>query len=83
MKEFLHFTADWCNPCKKMAPVIEKFINDNPDIKYVKIDVDKEIDLVSEYRIQSVPTFIALVDGKIHNMLGGVKPESVIRSIFG
>ena len=36
MKELLHFTADWCNPCKSMAPVIERFINDNPDIKYTK-----------------------------------------------
>jgi thioredoxin 1 len=83
LKELLHFTADWCNPCKKMAPVIEKFISDNPDIKYTKIDVDQEPDLVREHKIQSVPTFIALVDGKFHNMLGGVKPESVLRSIFG
>jgi thioredoxin-like negative regulator of GroEL len=65
-----------------MAPVIERFVNDNPEIKYTKIDVDKETDLVREYRIQSVPTFIALIDGEIHNMLGGVKPESAIRSIF-
>ena len=83
MKELLHFTADWCNPCKQMAPVIERFINDNPEIKYTKVDVDVETELVREYRIQSVPTFIALIDGEYHNMLGGVKPESVIRSIFG
>jgi thioredoxin 1 len=83
MKEFLHFTADWCNPCKRMAPVIDSFINENPDIKYTKIDVDEQVDLVAQYDIQAVPTFIALVDGKVHNRFGGVKPESVIRSIFG
>lgn len=82
MKELLHFTADWCNPCKQMAPVIERFINDNPDIKYTKVDVDEEFDLVREYRIQSVPTFISLIDGEYHKMLGGVKPESVLISIF-
>ena len=65
-----------------MAPVIERFINDNPDIKYTKVDVDDQGDLVKEYRIQSVPTFIALIDGEYHKMLGGVKPESVLRSIF-
>ena len=82
MKELLHFTAVWCNPCKQMAPVIDRFINDNPDIKYTKVDVDEQVDLVKEYRIQSVPTFIALIDGEYYKMLGGVKPESVIRSIF-
>ena len=83
MKEFLHFTADWCNPCKRMAPVIESFINENPDIKYTKIDVDEQVDLVVKYDIQAVPTFIALIDGEIYNRFGGVKPESVLRSIFG
>ena len=83
MKEFIHFTADWCNPCKRMAPVIERFIAENPDIKYTKVDVDKDTDLVKEYRIQSVPTFLAVVDGKITKMLGGLKTESEIKSIFG
>jgi thioredoxin 1 len=66
-----------------MAPVIESFINENPDIKYTKIDVDEQVDLVVKYDIQAVPTFIALIDGEIYNRFGGVKPESVLRSIFG
>jgi thioredoxin 1 len=66
-----------------MAPVIDSFIKDNPDIKYTKIDVDEQVDLVARYDIQAVPTFIALVDGEIYNRFGGVKPESVLRSIFG
>ena len=82
MKELLHFTADWCNPCKRMAPLIERFIEDNLDIKYTKVDVDEQTDLVNTYDIQAVPTFIAVIDGEIHNRFGGVKPESVLRSIF-
>jgi thioredoxin 1 len=66
-----------------MAPIIERFVNDNPDIKYTKVDVDEQVDLVSQYDIQAVPTFIAVVDGEIRNRLGGVKQESDIRSIFG
>jgi thioredoxin 1 len=66
-----------------MAPIIERFVNDNPDIKYTKVDIDEQVDLVSQYDIQSVPTFIAVVDGEIRNRLSGVKQESDIRSIFG
>ena len=66
-----------------MAPIIEKFINDNPDIKYTKIDVDEESNLIYKYNVRSVPTFIALIDGEFHNRLGGVNQESDIRSIFG
>jgi len=83
MKEFLHFTAIWCNPCKMMAPIIERFISENPDIKYTKIDTDDQPLLVNEYAIQSIPTFIAVVDGEIHNRLSGIKRESDIKSIFG
>ena len=66
-----------------MAPIIERFISENPDIKYTKIDTDDQPLLVNEYAIQSIPTFIAVVDGEIHNRLSGIKRESDIKSIFG
>ena len=37
-----HFTADWCNPCKKLAPILEEFLGENPNIDYIKIDVDDQ-----------------------------------------
>jgi thioredoxin 1 len=83
MKEFIHFTAIWCNPCKQMAPVIDQFISNNPDIKYTKIDVDENTALVNEYEIKSVPTFIAKIDNQIYNKITGIATESKINSMFG
>ena len=80
--ELLHFTATWCQPCKQMEPLISKFINDNDSINYIKIDVDKESDLVSEHEIKGVPTFISLPDGKIINRHTGVLSENGLKELF-
>jgi thiol-disulfide isomerase/thioredoxin len=83
MKEFIHFTADWCNPCKNMKPVIEKFISENPDIDYTVVDVDTQTDLVNKYQVQTIPTFISKIDGKIHDRISGVASEFKLKSMFG
>lgn len=64
MKELLHFTADWCGPCKMMKPVIEEYIASNPDIVYTQINVDTEKQKVSDNNIMSVPTFI-IIDNSV------------------
>lgn len=83
MKQFIHFTADWCNPCKQMKPIIDKFISDNPDIEYILIDVDNQIDLVEQYEIKTVPTFISKIDGTIHDRISGLASEFKLKSMFG
>lgn len=83
MKEFLHFTADWCNPCKQMKPVIDKFISENSDIEYIVVDVDSQPDLVRKYEIQTVPTFISKIDDKVHDRISGVASEFKLKSMFG
>jgi thioredoxin 1 len=82
MKELLHFSATWCNPCKKMEPVVQRFIETNPDIKYTKIDVDEQIELSSNYQIKGVPTFIALVDSEVFSRKSGVLTGQEIKELF-
>lgn len=82
MKELLHFSATWCNPCKKMEPVVQRFIETNSDIKYTKIDVDENISLASRYEIKGVPTFIALVDQEIFSRKSGVLTGQQIQELF-
>lgn len=60
--KLLHFTADWCNPCKRIKPIIEEYISNNPNIEYVTVDVDNQTDLVKEWSVMSVPTLIAIGD---------------------
>ena len=69
-----YFTADWCGPCKKVRPIVEE-INKDSLIKLQLIDVDSEIDLVKQFEIKSVPTFIILKDGEVINRVSGAKTK--------
>ena len=63
--KILYFTASWCPPCKKIAPVFEKLSGDFAETTFVKIDIDDHRDLAEEYNISSVPTFKAFVGAKL------------------
>ena len=82
MKQLLHFTASWCQPCKQMEPLIAIFVSENLDINYDKIDVSDEFDPAVEYGVKSVPTFIALVDGIETARHTGVATKEKLLSLF-
>ena len=82
MKQLLHFTASWCQPCKQMEPLIAVFISEHLDINYDKIDVSDEFDPAVEYDVKSVPTFIALVDGIEIDRHTGVATKEKLLSLF-
>jgi thioredoxin 1 len=63
VREILYFTASWCNPCKKVKPIVEELNSEMKD-KIKIIDVDDNFKKVQEFEIKSVPTFVVLVDGK-------------------
>lgn len=83
MKELIHFTADWCNPCKRMAPIVEEFLLNNKDVHYDKIDVDVDLEKVEQYNIQSVPTLISKIDGKVYDRVSGIVSDFKLKSMFG
>jgi thioredoxin 1 len=79
MKQLLHFTATWCQPCKQMEPLIGMLISENLDINYDKIDVSDDFDPAVEYGVKGIPTFIALVDGiEIARHTGSATKEKLL-----
>jgi thioredoxin 1 len=59
------FTADWCGPCKSMAPVLKQLKAELKDsISIIKIDVDANQALAAKYQVQGVPTFMVFKQGK-------------------
>ena len=65
------FFADWCGPCKMLAPVLEEVSKDYPDINFVKVNVDENMELAGQFGIMSIPTVYMFKDGEVlANMLG-------------
>jgi thioredoxin 1 len=63
---FVDFFAEWCGPCKAMAPALEQVAAEmHGKIKVVKLDVDQNPDTTQKYRIQAMPTLIIFKDGKV------------------
>lgn len=64
MTQVFYFTADWCNPCKKVRPIVEELNRDLPDVNFLFIDADEERELIETFGVRSIPTFIRIEDGK-------------------
>lgn len=74
----LDFWATWCGPCQMIAPVIEEIAKENPDIKVGKVNVDDEEKLAIDFGIVSIPTLVAIKNGKVIGQLVGVRPKEEI-----
>lgn len=70
------FYADWCAPCKMVAPLIDEFAYDTiGKMLVVKVDTDHAPDLALKYEIRSIPTVVVFVDGEETDRSRGFEPE--------
>jgi len=72
------YTAEWCGPCKQLAPVFKELQNEMPNVQFQTIDVDQNRDAAVEANVSSVPTVILEKDGEQVYRFSGVLPKSVI-----
>ena len=59
------FHAEWCGPCKMMAPELKRFAADHKEVRVLKIDIDKNRPTAEHFNIQGVPTLILFKKGKV------------------
>lgn len=76
------FFATWCGPCKMLGPIIEKLGEEISNVKFIKIDVDKNEDLARRYGVMSIPTIIFFKDGREVKKHIGFIPEESIKEII-
>ena len=68
---FVDFYADWCGPCKVTSPLIDELSEEYKNIKFLKVDVDKNPDLAQQYSIFSIPTFMMFKGGQVASQFVG------------
>lgn len=76
------FYADWCGPCKMMAPVVAQIAEENPQITVGKINTDEQSTLAQEYSIFSIPTIMIFKDGAIvEKQVGACSKDELLNKI--
>ena len=79
----LDFWAEWCGPCRMLAPTVHEIADERPDIKVGKVNVDEEPSLAEKFGIFSIPTLIVVKDGKVVSQTSGMRPKQAVLDLLG
>ncbi len=73
----IDFWAEWCAPCKQIAPIIKDLADQYADqVKIVKMDIDANPATPGKYGIRAIPTILAFKDGEVVEQLQGARPKA-------
>ena len=81
-KVLVDFYADWCGPCKMLAPVLEEIEKERTDIKIVKVNVDECPSIAAKYGVMSIPTLLVFENGTVKNQSVGFRPKNAVLSLL-
>lgn len=74
------FFAEWCGPCKMLSPILEEIQSELMDqVKIIKVNVDENLSLISQYNITNIPALVILKDGNEVDRLVGFLPKQIIK----
>ena len=78
----LDFYADWCGPCKTLAPVLREIAEENAGaLKVGKINVDEQMELAMRFQVSSIPMLVVFKDGKVVAKSVGYRPKAEIAAM--
>lgn len=74
----IDFWATWCGPCRMMSPIIDEIAEENTNIKVGKVNVDEEQSLAMQFNVMSIPTIVAIKNGKVVGTTVGVATKEKV-----
>ena len=74
----LDFYADWCAPCRMIGPVLEQIAEESDAIKVVKVNVDENAELASNFGVKGIPALFVLKEGKTVAQRAGFMPKDAL-----
>ncbi len=76
------FWADWCGPCRMIAPILEEVDREIADVTVMKVNVDKEPALADRFSINAIPTLVFFKDGQLVKQKTGLYPRDALELII-
>ena len=73
------YWADWCSPCKQIAPIIDELSREYPNVKFVKVDTNANPGLAAEQGVLSLPTLQFFQGGRVSKSLSGGKTKNALK----
>ena len=78
----LDFYADWCGPCRMVAPILHEIAEERPDVIVGKINVDQEEELAMQFGVYSIPTLVVMKNGEVVRQVSGARPKAQLLALL-
>lgn len=77
------FWAEWCGPCRMMAPILDEISEEREDVKVCKLNVDDEPELANRFEISAIPAILCFKDGEVAATSIGYKEKAALLDALG
>ena len=82
-KVLVDFNAEWCGPCRMLAPVLEEIASESDNVQIISVNIDEEDELAEKYNVSAIPCLVLFDDGVEKKRSVGLKPKDEIVTFIG